>query len=815
MAERKFLYLSSEGYHQEHATASDELTIAGLTLGGAIDMQSSNKITNLSAATTAGDALSYGQSSAQLSGLTLTSNTDLVLSGGGEVTGLPATPSGTTAAASKAYVDGVAAGLDWKESVRAATTTTGSLGDPWDFANGKTIDGVTLATGNRILIKDQSTGSQDGIYIVTADTPTRSTDLAAGAQAAGVAVFVEEGTNNGDSGFVCTNDSTADTVGTHDLVFTQFTGLGDVTAGAGLTKTGNTMNVGAGNGISVAADAVAVNADTTSTTTTEANAAIVGANGVSVKVDDSTIEGSLQGSAGAESLRLKAAGITGSHLAADIAITTTGSITLNNPGAFSAYGGITSTNGVFTGNGSGLTNLPGAASTDAVTISAKKSTAGTINKGQVVYIVTNDTTDYTVELADADNSATMPAIGIVASTITDSAAGTVVMSGAVENMDTDTWSVGDELYVSTTAGTLTNSKPTGATTAIQKVAQVVIDNVSTGLIQVFGAGRVNDHPNMPEDNVVIGNSSGVPTNTPIGNGLIIAAGPALAVDPATAAANVVPVYVGADGVGLDVSSIVGTGLEADGSGNLRIAASAAGDGLEGGGASALSVHLEASNPSLQVNAESPPELGIKFNASGGLQKLAAGTGIKIDATEATTLALSSDGLVVTGLKANFTIADSATGSDVTAGNLDVLTDGSNADSLHIHTGASVTVAQAESVAKSVTVNEAIIVGNVLAWSTGTSGRVAKGSASTDALARAVGVATTAQATPGQDCTMVAHGQAASVLSSATLGAPIYLSATGTLTETIPSGGDRIILMGYAETASNLWVAVRDYGKSAS
>lgn len=810
MAERKFLFLSSEGYHEEHATATDTLTVAGLTLGGAIDMQSSNKITNLGSATTSGDALAYGQSGAQLAGLTLTSNTDLVVSGGGEVTGLPSTPSGDTAATSKAYVDGVAAGLDWKESVRAGTTEAGTLSS--SFANGQTIDGVTLATNDRILIKNQASGTENGLYIVQATgAPVRADDLAAGDGAAGTAVFVEEGTDNVDSGFVCTNDGASDTVGTHALTFTQFTGLGQVTAGNGLTKLGNTLNVGAGNGISVAADSVAASADTTSTTTTEANAVVVGANGISVKVDDSTIEGSLQGSAGAESLRLKDAGITGAKLASNISITSTGNITLNNPGALSVYGGITSTNGSFTGDGSGLYNLPGAASTDAVTISAKKSTAGTINKGQVVYIVGWSSPDHTVELADADNASLMPAIGIASSTITDSAAGTVVMSGAISGLNTDTWSVGDELWVGTTAGALVNSKPTGATTFVQKVAQVVVDDVSAGRIQVFGAGRVNDKPNIAQDNLWIGNASGVGTATPVGNGLASTPGTSLAVEPdTTTGGNTEAVSVTANGVGLLVSGIAGTGLEADGSANLRIAAAAAGNGLEGGGGSALSVHLEASNPSLQISSD---ELGIKFNASGGLQKLAAGTGIKLDGLEATTLSLSSDGLVVEGLKSNFTIADSATGATVTAANLTSLTDTSNADSLHVHAAAPAT--EAPKVEATVTVNEAIAANNVLCWSTGTSGRVAKASASTDALSRVVGVARTAQATPGQTCEMISHGYLASAGLAASLGVPIYLSSTGTLTETIPSGGDRIILVGYTATAGDLWVAIRDYGKSAS
>jgi hypothetical protein len=127
------------------------------------------------------------------------------------------------------------------------------------FANGQVIDGVTLATGDRILIKDQATGSENGIYTVNATgAPTRGTDADTAAEiTASFAVFVEEGTANADSGYTLTNNGTV-TVGTTALVFTQFTGLGQITAGAGLTKTANTLDVGAGTGITVNANDVAI-----------------------------------------------------------------------------------------------------------------------------------------------------------------------------------------------------------------------------------------------------------------------------------------------------------------------------------------------------------------------------------------------------------------------------------------------------------------------------------------------------------------------------------------------------------------------------
>lgn len=113
--------------------------------------------------------------------------------------------AGSTAMINKGYVDSVASGLTWKDSVRAATTTAGTLAS--DFENGDTIDGVVLATGDRILIKNQASATENGIYEVQASgAPTRTSDATTSTQATGAAMFVEEGTVNGDKAFVCTTD---------------------------------------------------------------------------------------------------------------------------------------------------------------------------------------------------------------------------------------------------------------------------------------------------------------------------------------------------------------------------------------------------------------------------------------------------------------------------------------------------------------------------------------------------------------------------------------------------------------------------------
>jgi hypothetical protein len=168
-----------------------------------------------------------------------------------------ATPTAATDAATKGYVDTAVQGLSTKESVRVATTANIA-----SLSTLLTVDGVTVAANDRVLVKNQSTASQNGIYIAASGAWTRAADMAAGTEAGGSFVFVEEGTTNADSGWVCTSNTSggASTVGTDNLAFTQFSGAGQITAGAGLTKTGNTLDIGAGTGITVNADTIQISA---------------------------------------------------------------------------------------------------------------------------------------------------------------------------------------------------------------------------------------------------------------------------------------------------------------------------------------------------------------------------------------------------------------------------------------------------------------------------------------------------------------------------------------------------------------------------
>ena len=210
---------------------------------------------------------------------TTNSNGNLVISPNG--TGTVTVPSGyegrsgfgDDSLVNKSYVDSVANGLDVKASVRVATTA--NLAATYNNGNGTltassngaiSVDGVTLSVNDRVLVKDQTTQTQNGFYKVTATGSggaafvlTRTPDADAASELTGGAfTFVEEGTANADNGYVLTTNGTP-TLGTTAITFEQFSGAGQISAGAGLTKTGNTIDVvGTADKITVAANAVTI-----------------------------------------------------------------------------------------------------------------------------------------------------------------------------------------------------------------------------------------------------------------------------------------------------------------------------------------------------------------------------------------------------------------------------------------------------------------------------------------------------------------------------------------------------------------------------
>lgn len=192
--------------------------------------------------------------------------------GGFKLTNLGA-PTGDNDAARKADVDAAKQGLDVKDSCRVATAAalpanTFSAGVLTADANGVlTVDGVATVLNDRILVQNEATSLRNGIYYVstegTSGVPyvlTRVTDANTSAKVtAGMYTFIEEGTVNDNAGFVLTTNNPI-TLNTTSLSFTQFTGAGSITAGAGLTKTGGTIDVIAGDtSITVNADELHVN----------------------------------------------------------------------------------------------------------------------------------------------------------------------------------------------------------------------------------------------------------------------------------------------------------------------------------------------------------------------------------------------------------------------------------------------------------------------------------------------------------------------------------------------------------------------------
>lgn len=158
-----------------------------------------------------------------------------ISNGGFKITNV-AEPTLAQDAATKNYVDSVAQGLDVKSSVLVATTANITL------SGTQTIDGIALVAGNRVLVKNQSTASANGIYLVAAGSWTRTTDADTWNELVSAFVFVERGTTLADTGWVCTVDP-GGTLGSTAVTFSQFSGAGTYTAGTGLTLTGTQFSI--------------------------------------------------------------------------------------------------------------------------------------------------------------------------------------------------------------------------------------------------------------------------------------------------------------------------------------------------------------------------------------------------------------------------------------------------------------------------------------------------------------------------------------------------------------------------------------------
>ena len=206
------------------ATLTGTQTFTNKTISGA-----SNTLTNIGNSSLTNSAVTIGTTSISLGSSSLTL-------GGLTSVALTQDPVSALQAATKQYVDSVAQGLDPKASCVAATTVNITL------SAAQTIDGIALIAGDRCLVKNQTAPAENGIYLVASGAWTRTTDMDAWVEVPGAFTFIEQGTTQADTGWVCTSNA-GGTIGTTAITFVQFSGVGSYTAGTGLTLTGTQFSL--------------------------------------------------------------------------------------------------------------------------------------------------------------------------------------------------------------------------------------------------------------------------------------------------------------------------------------------------------------------------------------------------------------------------------------------------------------------------------------------------------------------------------------------------------------------------------------------
>jgi hypothetical protein len=225
-----------------------------------------------------------------------------------------ADPVSAQDAATKNYVDSVAQGLDVKASVRAATDGNREL---LEMENGEVVDGVTLATGDRVLVKNQTDATANGIYVVQASgAPVRALDANSNADVtSGMFTFVEQGTVNGNSGWVLTTDNPI-TLGTTALTFAQFSGAGTYTASNGVLLTGTnfTFAPSTTGGLQTDSSGGAIKLATNSGAATDANGFAIGAgNGIVVGTNTISVDATVVARKFSQTLSTSATSYTVTH----------------------------------------------------------------------------------------------------------------------------------------------------------------------------------------------------------------------------------------------------------------------------------------------------------------------------------------------------------------------------------------------------------------------------------------------------------------------------------------------------------------------
>jgi len=393
---------------------------------------------------------------------------------GGTMTGpltLNADPTSAMHAASKQYVDGVSAGMRIKDAVRAASTANLAL------SAAQTVDGVALAAGDRVLVKNQTAPAENGIYLVSAGAWTRAPDADTGAELAGGAtVWVNQGTTQADNGYTVTTDG-AITLGTTAITWTQSSGLGQVTAGNGLTKVGNTLDIGTASTARIVVNAdnidLALLADSAAGTflkiTRDGYGRVSGTTAVTAADVAALLDGDLTALANTATNGLYVR--TGTNTSATRAIATTNSARLTVTNGDGTAGNPTldlATSGIAAGTYAGITFDAYGRATAATTSNAAVISIGLTNGeaaaiaiGQAVYVSGAGA----VKKALANAVATKDVLGLVLdTTIASAGVGNIAVEGIV------------------TATTAQWDAVTGQTGGLTAGAAYFLDNVTTGKI---------------------------------------------------------------------------------------------------------------------------------------------------------------------------------------------------------------------------------------------------------------------------------------------------------------------------------------------
>jgi len=526
-----------------------------------------------------------------------------------------ATPSGDTDAANKGYVDSVAQGLDVKASVKAATAaalpavtynngTSGVGATLTADASGAlpTIDGATLAQGDRVLIKNQANQTQNGIYVVTtlgngstAFVLTRATDFDQGSPSGEIPAgftFVEEGTSYADTGWVCTTNSPV-TVGTTNIIFSQFSGAGQYVAGDGLTLTGTTFSVNVDTTtIQISADTLKV-ADSAAFVTPNIGAATgtslsatanISANNLSATNDVGAVTGTFSGNVSVGNLSTTG-GISASTIAGNLTTATQANITslgtlsgltVNGVSNLGPVGNVIITGGSngyilgsntltatnIAGNGASLTSLTGANVTGNV---ANANLAGHVTQaiqGNITSVgtLTGLTSTGVIDLTGTSNVA-LGAVGNVHITggttgqylRTDGAGGlsfatvdTDTLANGTSNVDISTANgnvtvgVGGVANIAIFTATGANITGTLSATSNLTVANANLGNLATANFFSGDGGQLS--------NITAGNITGQVANALVAGTVYTAAQPAITsvgtLTGLTVSGNVTANYVG-------------------------------------------------------------------------------------------------------------------------------------------------------------------------------------------------------------------------------------------------------------------------------